>query len=118
LLLSAWLIAKVAVCLGLVEFLVPREGVELAASGPWWVRFEASWPVDYVDSGITQYGDTVLKSGVGGECAVDKGQHHDRGVEADGFREDSQGEVVADAVGPLVNCVVGSRCNDDGIGLG
>ena len=107
-----------ALRLGLVECLVPGERVKLAASGSVGMWFEASWTVDHIDSGIAQDREAPLEGRVRGERTVDEREHDDGYAKADRFGEDSQGTGVADSVGPLVDRVVGGRCDDDGIGLG
>jgi hypothetical protein len=118
LLLSFWLVAVVALRLGLVERLVPRERLEPAASSARGMWFEASWPVDYIDPGITQERDAALECWVRGERTVDERQHDYRYAKAYRFSKDSKRKVVADAVGPLIDRVVGDRCDDDRIDLG
>src|SRR5689334_14317111 len=77
--------------LEVVECLVPGEGVELTASGPRGMRFEASWTVNYIDPSIAQERHAALERRVRGECAIDEGQHDDGYAEPDSFCEDSQG---------------------------
>lgn len=72
---------------GLIECLVPGEGVELAASGTWRMRFEASWAVDDIDSYFAQECDAALEGRVRGERAVDEGEYDDGYAKADGFGE-------------------------------
>jgi hypothetical protein len=82
------------------------------------MRFEASWPVDYIDPRITQERHAPLECRVRGERAVDEWQHDSGCAETDRFGEGAEGEVVADAVGPFVDGVIGGRGDDDGIGSG
>ena len=118
LLLFSRLIAEAAVRLSLVECLVPGKCLEFVASRAREMGFEASGPVDHVDPGIAQEPDAALEGRVRGERTVDERQHDDGYAQADRFSEDAQSKVVADAVDPFVDRVVGGRCDDDGIGRG
>ena len=60
--------------------------------------------------------DAAAERGAAGQGGVDEREHDGRDAQAGGLGEDAEGVGVADALGPLVDGVVGGRGDEDGVG--
>ena len=79
-----------------------------------WLEFAG--PEQDPDAFAAQRVNAVLERRPPGESRVDEGQDHDWNAKAGRFGEDAEGVGVADAVGPLVDGVVGGGGDDDRVG--
>src|SRR5260221_90977 len=102
--------------LGLVERQVPGVAGDEFAAGVRLVRLDATGAEQDPDSLAAQVLDAAPERGAGGERGIDEGKNDDRHAQAGGLGENAEGVGVADALGPLVDRVVGGRGDNDRVG--
>jgi hypothetical protein len=95
---------------------VPGVAVDQTFAGAGRVGLDAAGAEEDLHAFGAQGFHAAAERGATGQSGVDERQDHDGVAEAGGLGEGAQGVGVADAVGPLVDGVLGGRGDDDGVG--
>ena len=94
---------------------MPGEGLDTAPAGAGRMRLEAARAQEDMHPFAAESLDAPPERDPARERRVHERQHDDGGAHPGHLGEDAQGVGVADALGPLVDRVVGRRGDDDGI---
>jgi hypothetical protein len=94
---------------------MPWEGGGQVAAGAGRVGLDAAGAEEDRHAFGAQGLDAAAERGAAGQGGIDEGEHDGRHGEAGGLGEDAQSVGVADAMGPLVDGVVGGWGDEDGV---